>query len=92
MPPNLNEPSPAIAARPLRDTGATLLTLSGFAAAFGVASCCGLPFLLGTMGDRLRLAVRHRLPGRSTQGLTTRSRGHLPCGRCRAVLAPTGGC
>ncbi|WP_039885775.1 mercuric reductase [Acidocella sp. MX-AZ02] len=27
-----------------------MLTLSGFAAAFGVASCCGLPFLLATMG------------------------------------------
>jgi mercuric ion transport protein len=50
MPPNLNEISPATAARPLRDTGVTLLTLSGFAAAFGVASCCGLPFLLATMG------------------------------------------
>jgi hypothetical protein len=50
MPPNLNEPNLAIASRPLRDTGATLLTLSGFAAAFGVASCCGLPFLLATMG------------------------------------------
>ncbi len=34
----------------LRDTGATLLTLGGVAAAFGVASCCGLPFLLATFG------------------------------------------
>ncbi|MDT7953199.1 MAG: mercuric transporter MerT family protein [Acetobacteraceae bacterium] len=34
----------------LRDTGATLLTLGGLAAAFGVASCCGLPFLLATLG------------------------------------------
>ena len=36
--------------RPIRDTGATLLTMSGIAAAFGVASCCGLPFLLATLG------------------------------------------
>ena len=35
---------------PLRETGATLLTLGGVAAAFGVASCCGLPFLLATLG------------------------------------------
>ncbi len=31
-------------------TGSVLLTVSGLAAAFGVASCCGLPFLLATMG------------------------------------------
>ena len=31
-------------------TGSVLLTLTGLAAAFGVASCCGLPFLLATAG------------------------------------------
>ena len=31
-------------------TGSVLLTVSGLAAAFGVASCCGLPFLLATVG------------------------------------------
>lgn len=36
--------------RPLRGIGAVLLTLSGLAAAFGVASCCALPFLLATIG------------------------------------------
>jgi mercuric ion transport protein len=41
---------PAMNGQPLRDTGATLLTLGGIAAAFGVASCCGLPFLLATVG------------------------------------------
>lgn len=41
---------PGATNRPIRDTGATLLTLSGLAAAFGVASCCGLPFLLATAG------------------------------------------
>src|ERR1700674_3949963 len=30
--------------------GSVLLTVSGVAAAFGVASCCGLPFLLATAG------------------------------------------
>jgi mercuric ion transport protein len=41
---------PVMNGQPLRDTGATLLTLGGLAAAFGAASCCGLPFLLATMG------------------------------------------
>jgi mercuric ion transport protein len=31
-------------------TGSVLLTVSGLAAAFGVASRCGLPFLLATAG------------------------------------------
>jgi mercuric ion transport protein len=50
MPPNPTEPNPVNTSRPFRDTSATLLSVSGFAAAFGVASCCGLPFLLATMG------------------------------------------
>jgi hypothetical protein len=41
---------PAMNGRTLRDTGATLPTLGGMAAAFGVASCCGLPFLVATVG------------------------------------------
>jgi mercuric ion transport protein len=39
-----------VADRPARSTGAVLLTLGGLAAAFGVASCCALPFLLATAG------------------------------------------
>ena len=31
-------------------SGAGLLTLGGLAAAFGLASCCALPLLLGTLG------------------------------------------
>jgi mercuric ion transport protein len=31
-------------------TGSLLLTVSGLAATFGVASCCGLPFLLASAG------------------------------------------
>ena len=33
-----------------RDTGALLLALGGLAAAFGAASCCALPLLLGALG------------------------------------------
>ena len=35
---------------PARDTGALLLAASGLAAAFGAASCCALPPLLGSIG------------------------------------------
>ena len=35
---------------PTRGSGAVLLTLGGLAAAFGAASCCGLPFMLATLG------------------------------------------
>jgi mercuric ion transport protein len=35
---------------PLRDTGALLLAAGGLAAAFGAASCCALPILLGSLG------------------------------------------
>ena len=41
---------PSLKSQPLRDTGATLLTFGGVAAAFGAASCCGLPFLLASLG------------------------------------------
>jgi mercuric ion transport protein len=33
-----------------RGAGAVVLTAAGLVAAFGVASCCGLPFLLATAG------------------------------------------
>ena len=35
---------------PARDAGALLLAAGGFAAAFGAASCCALPLLLGSFG------------------------------------------
>jgi len=35
---------------PARDTGALLLAAGGVAAAFGAASCCALPLLLGALG------------------------------------------
>jgi mercuric ion transport protein len=37
-------------ARPAGETGAALLAAGGFAAAFGAASCCALPVLLGSFG------------------------------------------
>ena len=36
--------------RPAQGVGAVVLTAAGVVAAFGVASCCGLPFLLATAG------------------------------------------
>lgn len=36
--------------KPARDTGALLLAAGGLAAAFGAASCCALPLLLGSLG------------------------------------------
>jgi mercuric ion transport protein len=35
---------------PVRDTGALLLAAGGLTAAFGAASCCALPLLLGSLG------------------------------------------
>jgi mercuric ion transport protein len=34
----------------VRDTGALVLAVGGVAAAFGAASCCALPLLLGSLG------------------------------------------
>jgi len=36
--------------QPIRGFGAVLLALGGIVAAFGVASCCGLPLTLATLG------------------------------------------
>jgi mercuric ion transport protein len=42
---------PAVSERPpARDTGALLIAAGGLAAAFGAASCCALPVLLGSFG------------------------------------------
>lgn len=53
---------------PARGAGPALLTLAGLGAAFGVASCCGLPFMLATLGlgtawlgGFATLAAPHRL-------------------------------
>lgn len=40
----------AVTALAARGSGALILTAGGLAAAFAVASCCGLPFILATLG------------------------------------------
>lgn len=45
--PDLSKP---VQDQPTRGSGAVLLTLGGLGAAFGVASCCGLPVVLATLG------------------------------------------
>jgi mercuric ion transport protein len=44
------DPSDASRDQPTHGFGAVVLTLGGLVAAFGVASCCGLPFMLATLG------------------------------------------
>lgn len=63
----MSDVSDAPEENPARDAGAVVLTAAGVVAAFGVASCCGLPFLLtaaglGTawLGDFALLAGPHR--------------------------------
>lgn len=46
----MSDTSDAPEDRPTRGAGAVVLTAAGVVAAFGVASCCGLPFLLATAG------------------------------------------
>jgi mercuric ion transport protein len=53
---------------PARDTATMLLAAGGLAAAFGAASCCALPLLLGSLGlgtawlaTLTWFAARHRL-------------------------------
>ena len=60
--------SKASRGQPTSGAGAVLLTLGGVVAAFGVASCCGLPLMLATvglgtawLGGLALLAAPHRL-------------------------------
>jgi mercuric ion transport protein len=46
----IDDTSTAPQRAPVRDTGALLLAAGGLAAAFGAASCCALPLLLGSLG------------------------------------------
>jgi len=45
-----NRQSPAAGSVSARDGGTLFLVTAGLAAAFGAASCCALPLLLGTVG------------------------------------------
>jgi len=42
--------TPSQAHETIKQTGALLLALGGIATAFGAASCCALPLLLGSLG------------------------------------------
>lgn len=64
----MSEPADISYDRRTKGVGAVVLTLGGLAAPFGVASCCGLPFLLATaglgtawLGGLALLAAPHRL-------------------------------
>ena len=46
----IDDTSAAPQRAPVRNTGALLLAAGGLAAAFGAASCCALPLLLGSLG------------------------------------------
>src|SRR5438128_824934 len=47
----IRQKAPAAAGeRPIEDVGIIALTVGGFSAAFGLASCCALPILLSTAG------------------------------------------
>lgn len=64
--PEISDPPPGD--RPTRGAGAVMSTAAGLIAAFGVASCCGLPLLLATaglgtawLGGFALLAAAHRI-------------------------------
>ena len=92
MPLITHEPSPGD--RPVRDAGATLLTASGIAAAFGVASCCGLPLLLATLGFSSAwlggLALPHRTLLLSAAAICLAAGAVLLWRRRSAVTCTTG--
>jgi mercuric ion transport protein len=46
----MDRTQPAPERQPAHDAGALLLAAGGLAAAFGAASCCALPILLGSLG------------------------------------------
>lgn len=48
--PSILSGTPSETASPVQGSGAVLLTVGGLVAAFSAASCCGLPFILATLG------------------------------------------
>src|SRR5258708_7658730 len=82
---------------PARGSGAVFLALGGLVAAFGVASCCGLPFLLATFGlgtawlsGFALLAAPHRLLLLAVATLCLGSAAVLLWGQGRAVTCTPG--
>jgi len=73
--------------RPAHDTGALLIAAGGLAAAFGAASCCALPVLLGSFGlgsawlaGVIWLAAPHRIALRSPLSCVWHGRALRFCG------------
>ena len=82
---------------PARGSGAVFLTFGGLVAAFGVASCCGLPFLLATFGlgtawlsGVALLAAPHRLLLLAVATLCLGSAAVLLWGQRRAATCTPG--
>ena len=94
--PNLSN---ALRGQPTRGASAVLLTLGGVVAAFGVASCCGLPLMLATvglgtawLGGLALLAAPHRLFLLATATVCLTSAAILLWQQRAAVCAPGAVC
>jgi mercuric ion transport protein len=82
-----------------RGLGAVTLTVGGLVAAFGVASCCGLPLILATLGlgtawlgGFALLAAPHRLLLLTAATLCLASGGFLLWRQRVVVCAPGAAC
>ena len=80
-----------------KETGAVLLAIGGLAAAFGAASCCALPILLGSLGISgawlfgvAVLAAPHRLALIGTATLCLVGAGIMLVLRRRAIACSAG--
>jgi hypothetical protein len=73
--------------RPARATGLILLILARLVAAFGVASCCGLPFMLVTLGLETAWLGGFPLTRRAASVIPTCRSHRLPGGLSRPPLA-----
>lgn len=85
--------------RPARNVGALLLGAGGVAAAFGAASCCALPLLLGSLGlgsawlaTAAWLAAPHRLALLAVAVVGLAAGGLLFWGGRRMTVCGTGAC
>jgi mercuric ion transport protein len=95
----IDDTSPAAPQRaPVRDTGALLLAAGGLTAAFGAASCCALPLLLGSLGlgsawlvTVAWFAAPHRLALLAIAVICLASAGGVLLWRRRRVAACTPG-
>ena len=84
---------------PARTADALLLAAGGVVAAFGAASCCALPLLLGSLGlgsawllTVARIAAPHRLPLLAVAVGCLAAGGVLQWRRRRIAACETGAC